>query len=382
MLFRSPTPPYQRPPLSKTWLMGELSAESLLLRAPDFYDKQRIALKVDMRVTSIDRTLRQVALSDGSFLGYGHLILATGARARLLPVPGCELRGTLLLRDTSDARVLQAALRPGRRLVIVGAGYVGLETAATARKLGVDVVEREARLLSRMSSAALSDFFEARHRHAGVEFVLQAPPIECFQGRNGAVCAVVLRDGRTLECDAVLVGVGAEANDDLARAAGLVCDQGVVVNEHARTSDPRVYAIGDVSHRPLPFSQRSGRLESVANALEQARQAASSIAGRFPPPPEVPWFWSDQYEYKLQIAGLPFDADRMVQRTSASGDRMAIFHLQQERLVAVETVNALEEFLAGKKLIASGRPVDAVRLADPSISMKDVMPAQPQEAYT
>lgn len=377
------TLPYQRPPLSKAWLMGGISAKSLELRSSDFYDEHRITLNLNTRATSVDLLRRNVALSDGSVIDYGHLVLATGSSARALSVPGCQLHGVLSLRDMNDACKLRSALRPGQRLVIVGAGFVGLETAATARKLGVEVIviERESRVLARVSSPAVSAFFEARHRRAGVDFIFDAPAIGYLEGCNGCVSGVVFNTGQRLACDVVLVGVGAEPNDGMARDAGLVCNQGIVVNAHACTSDSRIYAIGDVSHRPMPHSQRTGRLESVANALEQARQAASAICKRSVPLAEVPWFWSDQYECKLQIAGLSFDADRTVQRLSSSKDGLAIFHLQQERLVAVEAVNSGAEFLAGKKLIASGCSVDAQRLADPAVAMKDMTSITSQKAY-
>lgn len=374
--------PYHRPPLSKSWLAGAQNVESLLLRPTEFYDSQKITLQAGVRALSIDRARQKVTLADGSAVHYSNLVLAMGAYARKLPVPGHDLQGVLSLRCLQDARALQAALQPGRRVVIVGGGYIGLETAATARKLGVEVtvVERERRLMARVSSPEVSALFEARHRAAGVELILQAPAIKSFQGCDGVVNAILLADGRTLPCDAVLVGVGTEPNDGLAVDAGLICDKGIVVNNAAQTSDPLIYAIGDVSHRPLPRYARTIRMESVANALEQARQAACAIVGQPAPPSEIPWFWSDQYDYKLQIAGLPIDADQVVHRADTAGNLLAVFHLQQGRLVAVEAINAAQEFMVGKKLIAGADLINVEHLRDSSIPMKDVRMAKTLEA--
>ncbi|WP_196489065.1 NAD(P)/FAD-dependent oxidoreductase [Burkholderia cepacia] len=382
LISEEDTLPYHRPPLSKAWLRGAQNAESLLLRPSQFYGTNRISVRLGVRVASVDRYHQRVALSDGTTMPYTHLVLATGARARRLTVTGHALRGVFSLRSKEDATALRMALSPGRRLVVVGAGYVGLEAAATARALGVDVVviEREPVLMARTASSLLASRVEAKHREMGVEFVLQAPKVECFAGRDGQVAAVVLADGREMPCDAVLVGIGAEPNDALAREAGLACEGGVVVDACARTSDKRVYAVGDVSCRPLRRYNRSLRLESVANALEQARQAAGAITGRPAPEPEVPWFWSDQYDYKLQIAGLRFDVERSLERFDVSAGRYSVFHLRNERLIAVEAVNAPHEFLIGKKLIAASTPVDPRRLADPSVAIKELFSANAGEA--
>ena len=261
----------------------------------------------------------------------------------------------LFLRTADDAEALKKVLGPGQRLAVIGGGYIGLEAAASARALGceVAVLEREDRVLARVASRPLSDFFEAYHRARGVEFDLGASAV-AIEGA-GKVEAVRLADGRAIACDAVLIGVGAIPTDDLARAAGLECRDGVVGDLEARSSDPSVFAIGDVTRRPMPLYDREWRLESVPNALEQAKQAAASIAGRPAPPPEVPWFWSDQYELKLQIAGVPFDSDELLVRGDPAKAAFAVFHLKGDRIMAVEAVNAAAEFMGGRQLILARR---------------------------
>jgi 3-phenylpropionate/trans-cinnamate dioxygenase ferredoxin reductase subunit len=282
------------------------------------------------------------------------------------------LPGVLFLRTADDAEALKQALTPGKRLAVIGGGYIGLEAAASARALGceVAVLEREERLLARVASRPLSDFFYDYHRSRGVEFDLGASAV-AIEG-DGRVQAVRLADGREIRCDAVLVGVGAIPNDDLAKAAGLECRDGVVVDIHARTSDPSIFAIGDVTRRPMPLYGREWRLESVPNALEQAKQAASAIAGRPEPAPEAPWFWSDQYDIKLQIAGVPFETDDLLVRGDPKTSNFAVFHMKGDRILSVEAVNAPAEFMGGRLLIVQGKPVDKAKLVDPSVSMKAV----------
>lgn len=372
LVGEEPLAPYQRPPLSKAWLKGEVDADGLLLRPESFYVDNGILLRRGARVVNLAREARVITLESGETIAYDHLILATGARARALPIPGAGLQGVLSLRTAADAEVLKAHLGPGKRLAVIGGGYVGLEAAASARALGSDavVIERETRCLARVACETLSDFFQAYHRDRGVTFELTAE-VEALEG-DGAVSGVRLKDGRLLPCDAALVGVGAVANVELAQDSGLACVGGVVVDADARTADPHVYAIGDVSHRPLPLYDRMFRLESVPNALEQAKQAAAHICGRDGPRPEVPWFWSDQYDIKLQIAGLPFDSDAQVVRGDVAAAQFAIFHLKGDRVMAVEAINAAPEFMMGKTLIGSGRPVSREKLADATVSMKEV----------
>ena len=364
-----PAPPYQRPPLSKAWLKGEADLEALLLRPEAFYAGHDIALRTGLTATAIDAAGRAVRFADGTIESYDALILATGSTARRLAIPGADRPDLLELRTLADAEKLKAALGPGRRLAVVGGGYVGLEAAASARALGAEavIIERMDRVLARVASEPLSAFFTAHHRAHGVE-VLTSAEVTGFEADG-----VRLSDGRLIVADAVLVGVGALANDSLARAAGLACENGVVVDETARTSDPAIWAIGDMTFRPVPaHGGRRHRLESVPNALEQAKQAAAAITGRAAPTPEVPWFWSDQYEIKLQIAGLADGAERQVLRGDPGTGSFAVFHLQGQRIACVEAVNAAAEFMAGRQMIARGTAVADDRLADPTLSMKAV----------
>jgi 3-phenylpropionate/trans-cinnamate dioxygenase ferredoxin reductase subunit len=370
-----PLPPYQRPPLSKAWLTGEAGVADLLLRPAAFYEGKAIELRLSTRVVAIDRAGKRVTLDDGATLGYDTLVLATGSRLRALEVPGVGSAGIFELRSAADAERIKAALGPGRRLAVVGGGYIGLEVAASARALGAEVVviERESRLLARVASPALSDFFARCHAGHGVAIVLGAA-VAGFDDIDGAVSGVRLADGRVFPCDVAVVGIGALANDDLALAAGLDCRNGVVVDQNAMTSDPAIYAIGDCSMRPIPRYERSMRLESVPNALEQARQAAFAICGKPAPKPVVPWFWSDQYDVRLQIAGLPIDVTQQVLRGDLGSGRFAVFHLDQAGcLQAVEAVNASAEFIAARQWVGARQVIDPARAADMSLTIKQIV---------
>ena len=368
-----PLLPYQRPPLSKAWLKGEADADSLQLKPSSWYEEAGVSLRLGGVAVSLNRGAKTVSLASGETLPYDYLILATGARARALPIPGADLSGVLSLRTAADAEALKGSLGPGKRLAVVGGGYVGLEAAASTIALGghATIIEREPRVLARVACETLSSFFQDYHGARGVTFMLNAG-VEGFEGQDGHVTGVRMTDGSVIACDAALVGIGAHPNVELAQDAGLDCTGGVVVDIEARTADPFVFAIGDVTHRPLPLYDRQFRLESVPNALEQAKQAAAAIAGRPMPPHEIPWFWSDQYDLKLQIAGLPFDADRQVVRGDVASAKFAVFHLKGDLVQAVEAVNAPPEFMAGKQLIAKRTPVSLEKLADPTISMKEV----------
>ncbi len=368
-----PIAPYQRPPLSKAWLKGEADADSLALKPPSFYAEHDIRLILEVRAEAVDLKARTVRLSDGQTLKYDTLILATGSRARTLPLPGADLDGVMVLRSAADAEQLKAALGPGRRLAVIGGGYIGLEAAASARALGAEavVIEREPRILARVAQEPLCSFFTGYHKARGVTFEVSAQ-VQGFEGRDGHVTGVKLGDGRTIACDAAVIGIGILPNEEVAKAAGIACDNGILVDEAARTSDPDVFAIGDVTHRPMPLYGRRDRLESVANALEQAKQAASAIVGRPPPPHEVTWNWSDQYDLKLQLAGRDYDSDTTVVRGDPAQAKFAVFHLKGDVIQAVEAVNAPAEFMASRQLIGQKKPVSLERLADLAVSMKEV----------
>ena len=358
LIGEEPIAPYQRPPLSKAYLQGAMTPDSLKLKPESFYLAQNIDFMPGRRAVRLHRGRRSVEMEDGGEIAYDALILATGCRPRRLNLPGVDLPHVHMLRDYRDADRLRPALNG---LVIIGGGYVGLEVAASAG--GAIVLEREDRLLARVASPELSRFFADYHRSRGVEIRTNVSV------REIAPDGVVTTDGK-IACSAVLVSVGAEPNLELARQAGVDCQDGVVVDHAARTSDNAIFAIGDVTWRPL--GNRMVRLESVPNALEQAKQAVAAILGRPAPPPEVPWFWSDQFDLKLQIAGLTFDAECRLSRGSPDAGKFAIFHLRGNRVLAVEAVNSPAEFMAGKKLIELGSIVDPERLRDPAISMKEV----------
>jgi 3-phenylpropionate/trans-cinnamate dioxygenase ferredoxin reductase subunit len=368
-----PIPPYQRPPLSKAWLKGEADAEALALKPLSFYAEENIDFRPNVRAVKLERSARKVKLSHGAELSYDFLVLATGARAIALPIPGADLAGVLFLRTAADAEALKAQVGPGKRLAVVGGGYIGLEVAASGRGLGAEVVvlEREPRLLARVACEVLSTFFRDYHEKHGVAFELNAS-VTGFEGAGGHITGVKLADGRVIACDAAVVGVGAHPNDELAVESGLETARGVVVNLEARTSDPHIFAIGDVAHRPMPIYGRMFRMESVPNALEQAKQAACAMVGRPPPPGEVPWQWSDQYDLKLQIAGYAFDVDEILVRGDPASGKFAVFHLNGDRVQSVEAINAPPEFMMGRQLIGNRKRVDKCKLADPTVSMKEV----------
>jgi 3-phenylpropionate/trans-cinnamate dioxygenase ferredoxin reductase subunit len=370
-----PVPPYQRPPLSKAWLKGEAVESDLLLRPATFYAEKSITLELGHRIESIDAVTRSARTDDGRSLSWDHLILATGSRLRKLPVPGAQAQGVLELRSLADAEALRSVLRPGLRLAVIGGGYVGLEVAASARALGAEVVviERESRLLARVASPALSTFFESCHRGHGVDLRLGAA-VSSLAVTEGRVSAVELADGSSIACDAVVVGIGAQAEDALAQALGLQCDDGVVVDEQCRTSAPHIYAIGDCTRRPLPRYGAMARLESVPNALEQARQVAACIMGKPPVKSDAPWFWSDQFDVRLQIVGLPIGVDRQVIRGDPASGRFAVFHLDAAgALQALEAVNSPAEFAAARLWVGARQVLDPARIADPTLTPKQLV---------
>ncbi|MFT5776625.1 NAD(P)/FAD-dependent oxidoreductase [Hyphomonas sp.] len=371
-----PALPYQRPPLSKAYMKGEMTEERLYFRPAPWYQDQNIEVILSTPAKSVDRANRTVELAHGGHLDYDALIIATGSRPRVLPTKGATLHGVHDLRDLSDVERIRPNMIAGRKMVIVGAGYIGLEAAAVARQMGLDVtvLEMAPRVLARVTSPVMSDFFETEHRAQGVQ-ILTGARLDHLDGDGGKVTAAILADGARIDADIVLVGIGILPNEELARDAGIACNNGILVDRDARTSDPRVFAAGDCASRPLVHYGRSGRLESVHNAIEQGKLAAAAILGKPRPVEDCPWFWSDQYDLKLQIAGLNQDYDEIVVRGDPKDRKFAAFYLRNGTLIAVDAINSPPEFLASKKLIMSGAKLAPAVLGDTSISMKDIAAA-------
>lgn len=374
LIGEEPLAPYQRPPLSKKYLAGEWGEDRLLLRDLEAYDHERVTLRLNTAATAIDRAAKSVRTNDGQDIPYDALILATGSRARALPVAGADLPGVHTLRTAADVDAIRAHIRPGARLAVIGAGYIGLEVAAVARGLGLDVtvIEAAARPLSRVTSPEVSAFFLEHHTAQGVKFALSAQA--AFIAGDKRVTGVGLKDGTEIPADLVIVGVGILPEVGLAQAAGLKTEDGIVTDGDTRTSDPAIFAIGDCARRPIPsYGGRSCRLESVHNAIEGAKLAAAAILNTPPPALEAPWFWSDQYDLKLQIAGLFQGYDRLVLRGEPGPQGFAAFYFEGERLIAVDAVNRPAEFLGAKQLIQKGQTVAFDRLQDMSTPMKEIV---------
>lgn len=378
ILAEEPHRPYQRPPLSKAYLAGESKLDALYLKPEHSFAEQQVELQEGVGVEAVDRAARRVQCANGETVAYDRLVLATGSQVRRLPVPGAALAGVHYLRGIADADALRAAFAGNGRLVIVGAGYIGLEVAAIATKAGLHVTVLEAadRVMQRVTGPQVSAFFADKHRSAGVDLRLEAAVSALEDDGSGRVAAVTCADGSRFAADVVLVAIGIAPRDELAREAGLACDDGILVNEHALTDDPNIFAIGDCTrHRNLYLAQPA-RLESVANAVEQARVAAATITGAPAPYDAVPWFWSDQYHIKLQTAGIAHGYDETVVRGSPSDEGFGVFYLRQGKLVAVDAVNQPRIFMASKKLLAARTAVDPGALADPSVELASLMGAK------
>ena len=367
-------PPYQRPPLSKQYLAGELVRERLLLRKAAYYESRNVELRLGRRVLSIERRDRRVLLDNGEPLGYERLVLATGSTLRRLDVAGADLSGIHYLRSLADADGLHEELVPGRRIVIVGGGYIGLEVAATAAGAGaeVTVLEAQERVMSRVASAAVADWLTNLHRESGVS-IRVGEQIAGFAGRQ-RVEAVETANG-PIPADAVVVGIGILPSVDLALECGLGEDDGILTDEFCRTEDESVLAAGDCARAVNTSLDSAVRLESVQNAVDQGQVAASVILGDPKPYSSIPWFWSDQYHVKLQIAGLARPADETVLRGHPSSGSFAAFRLREGRLTAVEAVSSPRDFMMGKKLIASGAAPAPRLLKDESVALKDLIPS-------
>ena len=368
------TPPYQRPPLSKAYLLREMTLERLLFRPEDFYSDQNIDLKLSVRTTSITPADKSVTLSDGTTLTYDTLVLATGSRPRLLPadVSG-GLDGIYYVRSVADADAVEHEVKPGRRALVVGGGYIGLEAAAVAAKQGVNVtlIEAADRILQRVACEETSDYFRKLHSAHGVD-VRERVGLEQLTGSDGRVTHAKLGDGTELEVDFVIAGIGIIPNQDLAADAGLQTDNGIEVDEMCRTSDPSILAVGDCAS--FAFKGNRLRLESVGHAIDHAHAAAAVVMGTEAPYQAKPWFWSDQYDTKLQIAGLSLGFDRIV--TRESDERSTSFwYFQGDELLAVDAMNDPRAYMVAKRLIEAGKSPSPEAVADTSTDLKTLLKA-------
>jgi 3-phenylpropionate/trans-cinnamate dioxygenase ferredoxin reductase subunit len=368
-----PELPYQRPPLSKKYLAGELEADRLPIRHAQYYETIHCEVLLGNPAVAVDTAAHRLTLADGTRLDYGKLVLATGGYARPLPVPGADLDGVHVLRTIADVNAIRARIAPGLRAAIVGAGYIGLECAATLRKLGVEVtvIEMMERVMSRVVAPEMSRFYLKEHVAHGVA-VLLGRRVGAFIGSN-QLEAVECTDGTRVPAELAIVGIGLVPDTALAAAAGLACDDGIAVDEHCRTSDPDIYAIGDCCNHPSPRYGRRIRLESVDNAFEQARTAAANICGKPTVHDKVPWFWSDQYELKLQIVGLSQHYDSVVLRGYPDSRAFSCCYLRDGELIALDAVNQAKDFMAARKLIAERARPDVARLTDPAVALRDTL---------
>ena len=356
--------PYERPPLSKTVLSGESNLEATYLRDAAFYETERIELRLETRVTAIDSGARRVELDGGETLSYDKLLLATGSRVRKLSLPGADLPGIHYLRSIDDMVAIRAELKPDARLVVVGGGYIGLEVAATARKLGcqVNVLESQDRVMNRVVAPDISRFYTDVHEQRGVN-IHTAMTLSHFEGKE-RVTHVVCADGTTHAADLVVVGIGILPKSDLAQGAGLEVDDGVVTDEYGRTSDARIFAAGDVTHHWNPLLGRRLRLESWQNAQNQAVAAATTMYGKLTPYSDVPWFWSDQFDLNLQMVGLPQRFDDVVLRGDLKERKFSALYLINGTVVGAIAVNNPRDIHPARKLIELGNCVDRERLAN------------------
>lgn len=366
-----PSLPYQRPPLSKDFMAGKQDIEDTALRPLAFYQSHRIDLLTDTKVIEIDRAARSVSVASGRSLSYEALVLAVGARNRGLLVKGAELDGICYLRTDAEAVNIQQRLEHARDIVVIGGGFIGLELAAVACTLGksVRVLEVQSRLMPRVVSPILSDFYRDLHTRQGVKISLGIELSEIV-GHQGKVSAVVLNDGSVCPADLVLIGIGVVPNIELARDAGLRISNGIAVDEHLRTEDESVYAIGDCANHPNPFAGGCVRIESVQNAVDQAKCVGANILGRAENYRAVPWFWTDQFDIKLQMAGLSSGYEQVVTRGEPESRKFSVFYFRNSRLAAVDSVNRPGDHLAGRKLIQAGTHITPEQAADPSVDLK------------
>ena len=370
--------PYQRPPLSKAYLSGRMERERLFLKPESFFTDNNVTVKLATRVASIDAGAKSVTLESGESLAYEDLILATGSRPRRLDLAGRELANIFDLRGMADIDAMQPHFIAGKKLVVIGGGYIGLEAAAVAADMGlhVHVLEAAPRLLARVAEPEISAFYDRIHKARGVTIITQSR-IEGFVGERDCVSGIQMADGSVIDADIVITGIGIVPNIELAQAAGLTLDNGIVVNDVGQTSDAHIYAAGDCTQHPNDVLGRKLRLESVPNAIEQGKAVASAICGAPKPYHQVPWFWSDQYDVKLQIAGVPTQIDQKILRGDDTSNSFAWFYFTGDKLTGVTAVNRPAEFMAGRMLIeksAKGEAsIDMDALADEGVKPKSWM---------
>jgi 3-phenylpropionate/trans-cinnamate dioxygenase ferredoxin reductase component len=368
--------PYQRPPLSKKYLAGTLERERLLLRPQHFYESHAVETRLGRRVEEIAPREQRLRLDDGSTVAYDALLIATGSRPRPLAAPGADLEGVFFLRTIADVEQIRARLLPGKRLVIVGGGYIGLEVAATAREAGVEVtvLEMADRVMNRVVCSHLSTFYQAEHSRHGTRILCNSK-VRALAAAPGTkhVRAVVTEDGQEHAADTVVVGCGVLPADELAVAAGLTCENGIVVDDRCRTSDPAIYAAGDCTSHPNLHYGRRLRLESVDNAFEQGASAALNLLGMETVHDKVPWFWSDQYDLKLIIIGICQGYDSVVMRGDPASRAFSACYLRAGELIAIDTINSPKDQMAARKLIAAHARPNPDKLADHTVPLKDTL---------
>lgn len=373
ILGSEPVPPYQRPPLSKKYLLGEMDFDRLLFRPEAWYGENDVEIRLSTPVEAIDRENRTVRLYDGSDIAYETLALATGATPRRLPAAiGGDLEGVFTVRDKADADRLATEMKPGHRLLILGGGYIGLEAAAVARKLGLDVtlIEMADRILARVAARDTADAIRAIHQSEGV-VIHEKTGLTRLIGDEGRVKAAELSDGRVIDTDLVIIGIGVTPNDRLAADAGLEVQNGIQVDGFGRTNDPAIYAMGDCAVQD--WKGQRVRLESVQNAVDQAEAIAALLAGGTQPYSPKPWFWSDQYDVKLQIAGFNLGYDRTVLRPGQREGSLSVWYFREGAFIAVDAINDAKAYVTGKKLLETGRPVDPAAIADPDLDLKSLL---------
>ena len=365
--------PYQRPPLSKDFLLEEYKPERVSLKKKEFYEENGVDLILGKRAESIDTILKEITLSDENRIRYDQLIIATGSRVRKLNVPGSDKKGIYYLRDLDDANALKQRLKKNKKMVIVGAGYIGLEVASVAASLGVEVtvIEMANRVMNRTVDPIISSYYQKLHESHGVKIHLDNG-LKAFEGGD-SVNAVLCSDGLILEADLVVIGAGVLPNQEIAIEAGLECNNGIMVNEFGETSTAHVYACGDCTNHPNKGLNTRLRLESVHNAMEQSKTVANTIMGNKEPYDQVPWFWSDQYDHKLQLVGISGDHDEVVMRGLESEQKFLLFYLKNSELIAVNAINSSKEFLICRKLVANKVKISSDVIKDQSVNLNDLL---------